>query len=99
MASISVLVLANPYPPCADTNRDGDPVGPVAKRAKAQSVRKLVDDPVAENCDPDPVDDPDDPVNEPVPETEIRAGAFLAFLGREVGFFFLFTLVGKRDRQ
>jgi hypothetical protein len=35
MASISVLFLADPYPPCADTNRDGDPVGPVAKEAKA----------------------------------------------------------------
>ena len=27
MASIQVLVPADPYPPCADTNRDGDPVG------------------------------------------------------------------------
>lgn len=25
MASIQVLVPADPYPPCADTNRDGDP--------------------------------------------------------------------------
>lgn len=53
MASIQVLVPADPYPPCADTNRDGDPA-PKWLREGLLGHSSLVDDPVADDCDPDP---------------------------------------------
>jgi hypothetical protein len=42
-------------------------------------VRSKVYDPVADEKSPDPVYKPYDPVNEPIPATERKAGAFLSF--------------------